>query len=131
MRRKYGTQALSPSASFSPGWHFTGSYSRPTCWLLEDGSITPLAPFASLRQRLPPIFARTALSLRQFGRVCNLGTPRTLDLNLTAFLPSTTGGMRLSKGRTRRSSGESVDDCFMLYGMNGKKGIDASSQRSA
>jgi hypothetical protein len=96
---------LSPSASFSPGWHFTGSYSLPTCWLLEDGSMTPLAPFASLCRRAPLIFARTVLSLRQFGRVCNLGTSRTPDLNLTAFLPSPTGGTRLSKGRTRRSSG--------------------------
>jgi hypothetical protein len=33
MRGKYRTQALSPSASFSPCWHFPRSYSRPTCWL--------------------------------------------------------------------------------------------------
>jgi hypothetical protein len=65
MRRKYGLQALSPSVSFCHGWHFTGSCSRLTCWLLEDGSITPLAPFASLRRRPPPISTRTALSLWQ------------------------------------------------------------------
>jgi hypothetical protein len=56
---------------------------------------------------------------------------RILGLNLTVTLPHPNGGTRSSKGRPRRSSGVSVDACFMLYGTPGKKGIDIFSRQSA
>jgi hypothetical protein len=85
----------------------------------------PTCPLCLLHWTPSPTSVRIVLSLRQFARFCNLGMSTTPGLNLTIVLPSLNGGMRSFKGRSRRSCDVSMDNCFMLYGTPGKKGICA------
>jgi hypothetical protein len=52
---------------------------------------------------------------------------RTPAFTLSATLPFINDGTISSKESSRRNNAESVDVCFMLSGMLGKKEVDVSS----
>jgi hypothetical protein len=99
-----GMRMRSPSARSFLGWPCMGSYSLLICLPFRSGLMIPLARCASLRQRLPPTFARTTLSLRQSGHVCKPGTMRTPALTLSATLQFLNGGTISSKESSRRNN---------------------------